>query len=81
MNEHDANTGTSTGIGALQEEITTFVQQGREVGKFWYDEEKGQFMFKGDVKESAEIFMLEILRQLNESNKSPPPLDNPKKGE
>ena len=56
----------STGLGALQEEVTTFHQQGREVGKFWYDEEKAQFTFEGNVKDSAEIFMLEILRQLNE---------------
>ena len=57
----------STGLGALQEEITTFVQQGREVGKFWYDEDKKMFMFEGNVKESAEIFMLAILQELNDS--------------
>ena len=62
---NDIDTGVSH-----EPDTTTFVQQGRVVGKFWYDEEQKIFRFKGDVEGSAQIFMQLILRLLNEDDRS-----------
>lgn len=45
-----------------EEETLFFYQEGKEVGRFWFDE--GKFMFEGNADKSAEIF-LEALKRLS----------------
>lgn len=55
-----------TGIGIPKEHIHTFIEEGKEVGRFFFDEEIKRFKFEGDMEASAQIFMEHVLRTLNQ---------------
>jgi len=43
----------------------TIIEEGKQVGKFWFDEEIKRFKFEGDLEQSAQIFAQHILTVLN----------------
>ncbi len=55
-----------TGIGTPTESNYTIVEDGKQVGKFWFDEEERRFKFEGDMEASAQIFAQHILKVLNQ---------------
>ncbi len=55
----------STGIVG-DEPNYTLIEEGKQVGKFWFDEETKRFKFEGDMEASAQIFMEHVLRTLNQ---------------
>lgn len=55
-----ANTGVS-----IAEPNYTIIEEGKEVGRFWFDKETGRFKFDGDMETSAQIFAAHIIKVLN----------------
>lgn len=41
----------------------TFMTDGKDVGKFYWDEERQQFVFEGDTDESAKHFIDYVTKQ------------------
>jgi len=54
-----------TGI-VCDEPNYTLIEEGKQVGKFWFDERIKRFKFEGDMEASAQIFMELVLRTLNQ---------------
>ena len=59
--------GPNTGI-AMTEQSYTLVEEGKQVGKWWFDEEEKRFKFEGDLELSAQIFAAHILEEMNREN-------------
>jgi len=54
-----------TGV-AISEPNYTIIEEGKQVGKFWFDERIKRFKFEGDMEASAQIFMEHVLITLNQ---------------
>ena len=63
-----ANASDATGIACAREISYTLVEEGKQVGKFWFDEKEKRFKFEGDLEASAQILAAHILKELNGEN-------------
>lgn len=59
-------TGSANMGVSISEPNYTICEEGKEVGRFWFDEETGRFKFEGDMEASAQVFAAHILKVMNQ---------------